>query len=131
MMKVHSIIGIQKGCLEDIGVFLDELFANNFERNLCNEYEVPYDEEERKEYYEGGGDNEVHHCIVHVNPSPIIESLLFALEQVKGLSIGANHTEKRLVVQEFVAAMNRRKIFDNVEAKVVQRIALEKLEKTL
>jgi hypothetical protein len=113
-MKVHSIIGIWKGCLQDTGVFLDEGSADSFERELCNEYG-------------GREDNEVHHCIVHVNPSPIIESLLFALEQVKGLSIGANQTEKRLVVQEFVAAMNRRKIFDNVEAEVVQRIALEKL----
>jgi hypothetical protein len=117
-MKVHSIIGIQKGCLEDIGVFLDEGSADSFERELCDEYG-------------GREDNEVLHFIGDVNPSPIIESLLFALEQVKGLSIGANQTEKRLVVQEFVAAMNRRKIFDNVEAKVVQKLALEKLEKTL
>jgi len=50
---------------------------------------------------------------------------------VKGCDIGAPFgnikTEKRLAIQEFVAALNRRQIIDNAEAKVAQEQLLTRL----
>jgi len=55
--ELHVIIGLYGGCLEDEK-------ATDYEKTLCQDYDVPFDKEEREQYYDSNGEHEVHHWVV-------------------------------------------------------------------
>jgi len=65
-MKVHVVVGEWHGVIEDVRVFDDEVKADEAERKMCEEYDVPYDEDKRREYRDGCGENDVLTFVVDV-----------------------------------------------------------------
>ncbi len=71
-MKVHVIIGIWEGVLDTVEVLSTEAFADAREEALCVRYELPYNQEARKEFIEAHGEvkGDIHHCVVEVDATP-------------------------------------------------------------
>lgn len=61
-MKVHVVIGLYGGVLDEVKVFTSDEKATQFERELCEKYGIPFDPKEREEYQEYG-EHEVHHWV--------------------------------------------------------------------
>jgi len=62
-MKVHVIVGVWHGVVKDVRAG-DEVKMNEVEREMCKEYEVPYDGPRRNAYRDNGGESDVYHFIV-------------------------------------------------------------------
>ena len=62
--EVHVVIGIYGGVLQDTELFIEDDKATEREKKLCEEYEVPFDKEERQNYYDSNGEHTIHHLIV-------------------------------------------------------------------
>lgn len=62
--NLHIVIGIYGGVLQDTEIFIEDDKATEYEKKLCNEYEVPFDKEERQNYYDSDGEHAIHHLIV-------------------------------------------------------------------
>lgn len=128
-MRVHVVAGVYKGVLNEVFASLSAESAKDAHERICRECEVPlYCEEcgadseaERERLYNSDSDNDVQHHVVEVNASPVLEALVHALNQVE------DQTTRRLVAQEFIAALNRRKLIINAEAKVAQAELMETL----
>jgi len=61
-LKVYVVVGMMGGLIEDIEAFLNPRNADEYEKKLCEEYKIPYDEKEREKYYEKFEvENEVYH----------------------------------------------------------------------
>jgi len=71
-MKVHVIIGIWEGVLDNVEVLSTDEKAAEREKALCKSYEQPYDQEERKKFYEERGEvkGDIHHWIMEVDATP-------------------------------------------------------------
>lgn len=71
-MRVHVIIGIWQGVLDNVEVCSTDEKAAEREKRLCESYEQPYDQEERKKFIEDRGEvkGDIHHCIVEVDATP-------------------------------------------------------------
>jgi len=61
--NLHVIIGLCGGVLQDAEVFIEDDKATEYEKELCEEYDVPFDKEERQNYYDSDGEHAVHHLI--------------------------------------------------------------------
>lgn len=62
--KLHVVFALYQGVVQDIRLAQEEQKANEIERELCEEYEVPYNEKAREKYYdETEAENEVHHLV--------------------------------------------------------------------
>lgn len=59
-MKVHAIVGLMSGVIDDVRVFSEETKANQEEEKLCKSLDVPYDEGERRKYREWGNNDVLH-----------------------------------------------------------------------
>jgi len=58
MLKVYVVVGLMGGLIEDIKAYTNEEDADEYEKKLCETYELPYDREER---HDAESENEVHH----------------------------------------------------------------------
>jgi len=66
-LKVYVVVGMMGGVIEDIEAFLNPRIADEYEKKLCKEYKIPYDEKEREKYYEEFEvENEVFHYELEV-----------------------------------------------------------------
>lgn len=67
--KLHVIIGVQGGLVQDARVFTNEILAAEYEKWLCAQYEIPFDKEERQKYYdeECEVENEIYNYAVPIN----------------------------------------------------------------
>jgi len=126
-MKVHVVVGVYKGVLNSVAAFLSEDKAIFAHERVCRECDVPLfcgacgadSDEEHRKYKDSDTDNDVQHQIIDVEAIPIMASLCYALGQV------SSGTERRLVFQEFLAAMNRRELLTNEEVEGWQKEVIE------
>jgi len=65
-MKVHVVVGMMSGVIQDVRAIEDASQARIVEQVMCGEYDVPYDEDKRREYRDGGGENDVLTFVVDV-----------------------------------------------------------------
>jgi len=77
--KLHVIIGICGGLVQDARVFTNETLAAEYEKWLCNQYELPFDKEAREKYYdENEWENEIYNYEVPINlplpPPKVVET---------------------------------------------------------
>ena len=63
-VKVHVISGLFEGSPEHVRTTFNEKRADEIEREVCKDMDVPFGERARERYYRNGGENEVHHQIV-------------------------------------------------------------------
>jgi hypothetical protein len=71
MKKVSVIVGVYQGCVEDVraGSFT---MMEEVERQICKDYDVPYDNDKRKEYRDSCcGENDVYHFIVELEDKKV------------------------------------------------------------
>jgi len=67
-MKVYVIVGLYGAVIDEIEAFSNEQKADEFERKLCEEYEIPYDPTERQKRYDEDVESpEVHQFILDVD----------------------------------------------------------------
>ena len=69
MTEVYVILGFYRGCVHEVRATLNKDKADEIERKLCGELEVPHEEKEREQYYETADPshmNEVRHFVVEV-----------------------------------------------------------------
>jgi len=59
--ELHVIVGVYSGVVNDVEVFTNEDDADDYEKQLCKKYEIPYDAKEREEYYDSNGEHEIKH----------------------------------------------------------------------
>ena len=76
--KLHVIIGVCGGLVQDARVFTNEGLAAEYEKWLCEQYDLPYDKEAREKYYdENEVENEIYNYEVPINlplpPSKVVE----------------------------------------------------------
>ena len=64
--QVHVIIGVYSGVINDVEVFYNDKEAAEYEKTLCKKYELPFNQEERNQYYDSDGEHEVKHFITRV-----------------------------------------------------------------
>lgn len=64
--QVHVIVGVYSGVVQDVEVFIDDEKANEYEKELCKEYGVPFNQEGRAQYYSSDGEHEIKHFITTV-----------------------------------------------------------------
>ena len=64
--KVYVIAGVYSGVLQDIKVFDDDKKATKYEKELCKEYEIPFNQKKREQYYDSNGEHEIKHFITEV-----------------------------------------------------------------
>lgn len=51
-LRVYVVVGIYEGIINDIEAFSTPERADEYEEALCKRYGIPYDQKERKKYYE-------------------------------------------------------------------------------
>jgi len=129
-MIVHVIVGVYKGVLNETFISLSAEEAKTAHERMCRHQEVPLfcgacgadSDEEHKKFQESDSDNDVQHQMMEVDASPIIDSLVWALSELDNVVddshclIDSEGTTRRLIAQEFVAALNRRRLVYNAEA---------------
>ena len=66
--KLHVVIGVCGGLVQDVRVFSNENLAAEYEKWLCEQYEIPFDKKAREKYYdENEVENEVYNYRVPFN----------------------------------------------------------------
>lgn len=74
-LKLHVIIGVWGGTVQDARVFTNESLAAEYEKWLCEQYKLPFDKEAREKYYdENEVDGEIYNYDIPINlplPPPI------------------------------------------------------------
>ena len=64
--QVHVIIGVYSGVINDVEIFYNNKEAIDYEKTLCKKYRVPFNQKERQNYYDSGGEHDVKHFITGV-----------------------------------------------------------------
>ena len=64
--KVHVVVSVYEGCLDEVKVSRTDKRATEIERELCQKCGVPFGPKRREKYYQADGTNEVHHLIVEI-----------------------------------------------------------------
>jgi len=64
--QVHVIIGVYSGVINDVEVFYNDKEAADYEKTLCKKYGLPFNQEERNQYYDSDVEHEVKHFITRV-----------------------------------------------------------------
>jgi len=64
--QVHVIIGVYSGIVEDCGVFVSDKEATEYEKEICEKYEIPFNNKKRENYYESNGEHEIKHLKTEV-----------------------------------------------------------------
>jgi len=64
--QVHVIIGVFSGVINDVEVFYNDIEAADYEKTLCKKYGLPFNQEERNQYYDSDVEHEVKHFITRV-----------------------------------------------------------------
>ena len=64
--QVYVIIGVYSGVINDVEVFYNDTKAADYEKTLCKKYKIPFNQEERNQYYDSDVEHEVKHFITRV-----------------------------------------------------------------
>jgi hypothetical protein len=64
--EVHIVIGVYSGVIEDVEVFKFDKAATEYEKSLCQQYDIPFDKKKREQYYESNGEHEIKHIVTEV-----------------------------------------------------------------
>jgi len=121
-MRAHVVVGVYKGVLNEVFASYSAEAAKEAHERFSRDCEVPLfchtfgagSKSEKEKFDNSDTDNDVQHHACYLDPAPILDSLVHALGQVQ------DRTVRRLVAQEFVAALNRRRLMWNGEAQRVQ-----------
>jgi len=50
--QIFVVLGFYEGIIDEIKAFETQEEADSYEKELCKRYEIPFDQKERKKYYE-------------------------------------------------------------------------------